>query len=584
MAVTINLYKFTKKLNSTTTPAITVTPDVYNCVFLDAQSIMNPVIEIEDTESKNTEMMQYTYAYIPTLSRYYFISNIVLVDNIRYTYYLQVDVLGSFKEDILNSRQYILRSTNHYNDYLIDNVYPTVPMPIGSRFDKSEYLANYLSAYDNKNGTWSSIDYFNQDYINGAILFGVTGQGNVSVDHYVATVNNFKTFINSVVTTTPTGQSWGNLPTGVQVALSNFLQYITFVKWIPFYPLSNNVGSAVNSIYLGDQSFSITAYSVSAGLNNQPLKFSLSVPEHPLTSTHKYYNFSPFREVNLFYLPIGNIPLDTTKLLRTNTDNPTRVYINMIVDLASGDTQYTVTVATSNADPKHGFTEMVLSNGVTNIGVDLSLTEYSMSMEAALVSGVSHFISKGIKQMESGISTASGGGSTTHTSSSGSTHGGKGGIVPIPRGGVKPYTKDFNTMVEDAATRNKEMISNVAKGVYDAIGNVLHLNMANTADMLGNFSDFVASSFGQVSTNGHTGSFLLSVATTPVIYSWFMKHGDEDYARFGRPYCAITRLDNISGYCQTKNANVSYILSHPLKPEIEAVNSLLNTGIYIEEF
>lgn len=576
MAVTINLYKFTKKINSTITPAITVVPDDYNCVFLDAQSIMNPVIEIEDTKLRSTEMMEYTYAYIPILSRYYFISNIVLVDNIRYVYYLQVDVLGSFKEDILNSRQYILRSTNLYNDYLIDNVYPTVPMT-SNRFDDSIYLANYVSAYNTKQDTWTSMDFFEQTYTDGAILFGITGQGNVSVDHYVSTVNNFKTFINSVVTTTPTGQSWGNLPTGVQVALSNFLQYITFVKWIPFYPLSDNVGSAVSTVYLGDQSFSITAYKVTAGNSRQYLRFSLSVPEHPLASTHQYYNFSPFREVNLFYLPIGNIPLDTTKLLRTNTDNPTRVYINLIVDLASGDTQYTLT--TSDND---NFTTNLLSNGVTNIGVDLSLTEYSMSMEAALMSGITHFISKGIKQMESGVSTASAGGSTTHTSSSGSTHGGKGGIVPIPRGGVKPYTKDFNTMVEDAAAKNKELISDIAKDIYNSIGNIFHINMASTADMLGNFSDFVSSSFGQVSTNGHTGSFLLSIATRPVIYCWFMKHADEDYNRFGRPYCAITRLDNISGYCQTKNANVSYVLCHPLKPEIEAVNSLLNTGIYIE--
>ena len=183
MAVPIYLYKFTKKLNSTSTPAVTVVPDAYNCVFLDAQSIMNPVIEIEDTALIGTEMMEYTYAYISTLSRYYFISNIVLVDNIRYTYYLQVDVLGSFKEDILNSRQYILRSTDHYNDYLIDTTYPLVPMPLNDRYAKTTLVGDGIYALNNKTGIWSFIDFFYQDYTDGAILFGVTGQGNVSVDH-----------------------------------------------------------------------------------------------------------------------------------------------------------------------------------------------------------------------------------------------------------------------------------------------------------------------------------------------------------------------------------------------------------------
>lgn len=567
MAVTIKLFKFSKKLNSTKKPDLTqITGDEYPCVFLNPQSIMNPVLYIEDTAGKGTAMLEYNYAYIPTLSRYYFISNTVLTDNVRYTYYLQVDVLASFKDDIINSRQYVLRSTNHYNDYLIDTMYPTLPMPIGSRFSSTEHAGNSITAYNNKTGTWDAIQFFNTNYSNGAILFGVTGQGNVSVDHYVASVSNFKSFINAVVTTTPTGQSWGNLPTGVQVALSNFLQYITYCKWIPFFPLSGNIGTAISSIYLGDQSFSITAYPVEAGLNSQYLRFSLNIPEHPLTSTHKYYNFTPFREVNLFFLPIGNIPIDTTKIMRSNVDNPAKLYINMIVDLASADTEYTVTTS-SNIN----YTTNLLANGVTNIGVDLSLTEFSMSLEAALISGVSYFVSDGIKNIKSTLNT--GNGSKTHTSSSGATHGGHGGnLTPLPRGGVQPVSKSFLDV-------GKESLEIIAKDIYDTFGNLI----APVGDMMGNLSDFISSSFGQVSTTGHTGSFLMCVATTPVVYCWFMKHGDEDYNRFGRPYCDDIRLDNISGFCLCKNATIdSFVTGTPLKPEIEAILSLLNAGIYIE--
>lgn len=570
MAVQIQLFKFSKKLNSTKTPSNSDTPDSYDCFFLDAQSIMNPVIRIEDTKGKGVTMFTYNYAYIATLGRYYFISNTVITDSNCIVYYLQVDVLGSFKTDFLNSNQYVLRSTNHYNDYLVDTMYPTVPMPIGYRFDASRHESNNISAYNNKTAEWSDIQFFHQDYYSGAILFGVTGSGGVSILHYVCSVLVFKAFINQVVTATPTGFSWGNLPTGVQAALSNFLQYITYVKWIPFFPLTDNLSSAETTIYLGSQSFSINAYLVNAGLSNQPLRFYMTVPEHPLTSTHKYYNFSPFREVNLFFLPIGNIPLDTTKLMRSNVDNATRVYVNMIVDLSSADAEWTIT--TSNND---NFTTQILGSGVTNIGVDLSMTEYHMSMEAALASGLTYFLSNGIKSMQTEA-----GGSQTHTSSSGATHGGHGGTISgghggsllQKRGGVQPVSQSFGQMALNG-------MSDIAKDVYDAIGNIVN----PLGDVFGNISDFIASSFGQATTTGHTGSFLMSLCTQPVIYCWFSKHADEDYNRFGRPYCDTTRLDNISGFCKCKNAYVdSYATTSPIKTEIDAINNSLNAGIYIE--
>ena len=267
----IKLFRnFTKRLNSTATPNETyVTPDTYQCNFLDAQSVMNPVIVIEDTKGREEAMMNYTYASIPNLNRYYFVSNVVVIDNKRWAFYLQVDVLGSFKSDFLTSRQYVIRSTNKYNEYMADTMYPTVPMEQNQRFAMNIKVGNQIQAFNEKTATWSAVDFFNQNYLSGSVIFGVTGQGGVSVDYYVATVTEFKNFINRVVTANPTGLDWGNLPQGVQTTLSNLMQYITFAKWIPFMPLAGNRGSAVTQIYLGNERFDITAWSITAGLHRQ---------------------------------------------------------------------------------------------------------------------------------------------------------------------------------------------------------------------------------------------------------------------------------------------------------------------------
>lgn len=590
----IYLFKENKKLNSTDRPTTSSAgAQRYSCLFLDSQSVMNPVVIIEDTKGMSEEMTTYNYAYIPKLMRYYFVSNCVVVDNSRFCYYLQVDVLASFREDILASTQYVLRSTNTYNDYIMDTMYPTVPLSDSDRFAMRHVINNTIQAQDNKTGQWVDVDFFNQNYTSGAVVFGVTGQGNVSVDYYVCSVTEFKTFINKVVTATPTGFAWGNLPTGVQAALSNFLQYITFAKWIPFMPLSGNRGPSVSSISLGSQNFTITAWSINAGSSYQVMRFSIPIPDHPLLSTHGYYNLSPYREVNFFFLPLGNIPIDTTKIWGSST-----LYCTFIVDLASTNSEFIISTDEDNVT----YLDHLLYNTVASIGIDLSLTEFSMSMEAALASGVTAFISNAIKQIKP--TPAIGGGSAVHTSSSGTTHGGHGdtwttggsrvhtsssgsshGGIGGSLGGVASRGAVAGTMVNGLPADQVPFASDIAKAISGTIGNALQ----PIGDIAETMSDFIASSFGQVSTSGHTGSFLAYMATFPVVYCWFFKHGNEDYERFGRPYCDTATLSTIRGFCVCKDANIRTFRGSlintapmPLTPEKEAINNLLNTGIYID--
>ena len=85
-----------------------------------AMSIKNPIIDLYYNGTFN-----FNYCYIPKFNRYYFISDIVSERNDMWQILLNVDVLMSFKNQILQRQALISRQEFDYNDYLVDEKIPT---------------------------------------------------------------------------------------------------------------------------------------------------------------------------------------------------------------------------------------------------------------------------------------------------------------------------------------------------------------------------------------------------------------------------------------------------------------------------
>lgn len=87
------------------------------CVLKDETSILKPTIRL----LTNSDIHTYNYMYIPAFERYYFIDDIVSVNNNKWEISGHVDVLETYKNSILANNAVIKRQANQYNTYLNDS-------------------------------------------------------------------------------------------------------------------------------------------------------------------------------------------------------------------------------------------------------------------------------------------------------------------------------------------------------------------------------------------------------------------------------------------------------------------------------
>lgn len=89
-----------------------------SCILREGSSVMSPVIQIEtpthivDDVEVDYDVTKFNYAYIPFFNnRYYFIEDIVSVNNRLWELHLRTDVLYSFAAEIYKSNAIVTRSS-----------------------------------------------------------------------------------------------------------------------------------------------------------------------------------------------------------------------------------------------------------------------------------------------------------------------------------------------------------------------------------------------------------------------------------------------------------------------------------------
>lgn len=122
-------------------------------VLRDESSILSPNFRI----ASNSNIAQYNYAYIESFGRFYFMTVTVERTGV-WSLDLEVDVLESFKTEILSLEATLLRQENDFNLYFSDpewKVYET--QQIVTR-DFPEGFDNIGTFYLTASGGWQNIE------------------------------------------------------------------------------------------------------------------------------------------------------------------------------------------------------------------------------------------------------------------------------------------------------------------------------------------------------------------------------------------------------------------------------------------
>lgn len=89
-------------------------------------SIIDPVIKVVADVSS---MSSVNYMYIASFGRYYFINNVISINNDICEVHAHVDVLSTYKDEIRAQRAIVSRQEKKWNLYLNDGVFKTYQNP-----------------------------------------------------------------------------------------------------------------------------------------------------------------------------------------------------------------------------------------------------------------------------------------------------------------------------------------------------------------------------------------------------------------------------------------------------------------------
>jgi hypothetical protein len=303
-------YQFAKRTNSTKRPS---GGQGFGIDLKAPCNIIDPEIKIA-TQSDPTG---YNYCYLPTFSRYYWVKNWTYADGL-WTASLTVDTLASYRDQIGNSTEYVVRSSAKYDGTISDSLYPA-----------KATVQSVTNAFQGG---------FAETIRGGFFVIGFIAKAANSigaVTYVVMTPVNAKK-LSAKLLTDVSYLSIDNteISDSLTKVLFNPYQYIVSCNYFPFSIAEITAHlPLVYSVDVGWWSVDIPCWILGEDNNNLTKSVSVAIPKHPQAANRGgYCNASPYTDYTIFLQPFGVIPLDASKLWGAAT-----LSIQYVTDLFTGD-------------------------------------------------------------------------------------------------------------------------------------------------------------------------------------------------------------------------------------------------------
>lgn len=277
---------FSKRRNSTKQPANGTQRTVR---LKSPTSLIHPVFLLSD--------FHLTDNYLKWGNRYYFIDDIIIMNDNMAEYHCSVDALASWKNEIGNMSEFVTRAASAYNPSLIDSFYPMLADQPQTAYTAVSDFAEFVQSEGS--------------YIVGIINGETAASGSVS--YYAFTAEKFAALCSYLfaVDAPYLDLTEADITLATQKELVNPFQYIVSCFWVPF----DAAGSAVYQVKFGW--WTASGYGITGKLlrpenrNKRVYTSEIILPAHPEAATRgSYLNCSPFTRRTLYCFTFGQIPLD----------------------------------------------------------------------------------------------------------------------------------------------------------------------------------------------------------------------------------------------------------------------------------
>lgn len=136
MSITLTLYNNTSPINAMDKSLTQIASLTGN--LREESNVVNPTILFQATSISNVN-----YAYIPELSRYYFVQEIESVRTNLWRAHLHVDVLYTYRSQIRQNRALVYRQQNRFDLMLDDGIFRCKQNPRIYRYEFPNGLGDF---------------------------------------------------------------------------------------------------------------------------------------------------------------------------------------------------------------------------------------------------------------------------------------------------------------------------------------------------------------------------------------------------------------------------------------------------------